>query len=403
MHPVTESPSAIRLTIRGRFWDSQLYSGSLYLFGVSGELWTVDWDKLVAGIPIPDRLRIAADLALLGNQKLYEIGAQFLLRDTEIHELLKGKFRDLGLMPVLEVALPDNCVRGNPLPFPHNDSEVHYQRLYVGASDGLYAFATAENHNSNERLHLCEAPALRIAAKLRTMAQAAGTDGLFAVRLSGDSEPADGESPDQATHVSHLPCTSCEWAFNSVVASGYDNSIYLAPFDLKEPQRNGGTGRRSTRRRFDRIIPDEEIFQTGETGLRGFSWGAGDRLFRFNAGHVNVITYKPPRGRNRYNFRFKGDITLDATETFTDVVAARAAPFGSVIEKDDSLLILLSTGLSMHLDGEPTNWRIFPRSRNYVNQLHVIYRDRLDIWAFTHDYFVDQEEKLSGIGGGASE
>jgi hypothetical protein len=31
------------------------------------------------------------------------------------------------------------------------------------------------------------------------------------------------------------------------------------------------------------------------------------------------------------------------------------------------------------------------------NQLHVIYEDRLEILSFNHDYFVDQEAKLSGI------
>lgn len=33
----------------------------------------------------------------------------------------------------------------------------------------------------------------------------------------------------------------------------------------------------------------------------------------------------------------------------------------------------------------------------FKNQLHVIYEDRLEILSFNHDYFVDQEAKLSGI------
>ncbi len=50
------------------------------------------------------------------------------------------------------------------------------------------------------------------------------------------------------------------------------------------------------------------------------------------------------------------------------------------------------------LAGEPTNWRVFPRSEDYVNQLHVVYEDHLDIFAFTHDYFVsDQASKMAGF------
>src|ERR1700721_878152 len=125
MHPVGDHPPAVRLTIPGKFWDSQLYSGTLYLFGMSGSLWTLDWGELVAGIKIPEGLRVAADLALRGNQRLYEIGAQLLLRDPEIRGVLENKFRALSMMPAWEVGLPDDEVTDNPMPFPHNDSEVH--------------------------------------------------------------------------------------------------------------------------------------------------------------------------------------------------------------------------------------------------------------------------------------
>jgi len=47
--------------------------------------------------------------------------------------------------------------------------------------------------------------------------------------------------------------------------------------------------------------------------------------------------------------------------------------------------------------GEPVNWRIFPRSKHYENQLHIIYNDRLEIISFNHDYFVNQNEKWAGI------
>jgi hypothetical protein len=365
---------------------------------MSGSLWTLDWDELVEEIEVPEGLKIAADLALRGNQKLYEIGAQFLLRDTEIRGLLEGKFRDLSAMPPWEVTLPKDGVRDNPLPFPHNDSEVHYNRLYVGASDGLYAL-TPENGPSTERLQMSEAPALRIAAKLRTMAQAAGNDGLVAVRLAEGTEP-DGRL-QQETRVSTLPCATCEWAFNSVVAAGYDNSIYLAPFGLAEEEGSSRRKRRSYRK-FDRIIRDDEIFKDSKPEKRGFSWGAGDRFFRFTEGHIGVIKYADHTKRVP-SFNFKGSIEIDDAGAGSEIVAARAAPFGSVIEKDDSLLILLSTGQRLDLKGEPTNWRVFPRSKNYVNHLHVIYSDRLEIWAFTHDYFVNQGEKLSGIGAGSLE
>jgi hypothetical protein len=80
------------------------------------------------------------------------------------------------------------------------------------------------------------------------------------------------------------------------------------------------------------------------------------------------------------------------------VISARVAPFGSVVELHDGLLVIPTKGKTIFLPGEPTNWRVFPRSEDYVNQLHVVYEDHLDIFAFTHDYFVsDQASKMAGF------
>ena len=72
------------------------------------------------------------------------------------------------------------------------------------------------------------------------------------------------------------------------------------------------------------------------------------------------------------------------------------AHFGVVIELEDSLLVLRSDEAIERIEGEVVSWRVFPRSRKYVNQLHVIYEDRLEIWCFLHDYFQNQDTKFYG-------
>ena len=89
--------------------------------------------------------------------------------------------------------------------------------------------------------------------------------------------------------------------------------------------------------------------------------------------------------------------TIDLSLSDGDVVSANVAPFGTVIECDNSLVIALSNGESMTIEGEPVRWRVFPRSTNFTNQLHIIYDDRIEILSFVHDYFVNQKEKLAGI------
>lgn len=402
MEAVTRYPKAIRIVIPGAFWDSQLYSGTLYLFGVSGELRTLSWEKLIADLPVPETLRIAANFAFLGNHRLYEPGARQLLGDPDIRRVLLAKFLQLGAMPAWEVGLNGAHTQDNPLPFPHNDSDVHYHNLYVGSSQGLHSLTTGERRGVKDGVRLSDVPALHIAARLSTMAHASGDDGLFAIGIADESDSLNGHVAREV-RVSALPCMTCEWAFASVVAAGFDHSVYIAPFDrVLSPPVNGRRGRRSVQRQFDRIIQEPDIFKGEALQHRGFTWGAGDKIFRFGEGHIGVVQYTP-HPKKQATFAFKGNILVDDTDAGASVVAARAASFGSVVERDDALLVLLTTGESLTLSDEPTNWRVFPRSKNYVNHLHVIYEDRLEVWAFTHDYFTDQKKKLAGIGVGTSE
>ena len=51
----------------------------------------------------------------------------------------------------------------------------------------------------------------------------------------------------------------------------------------------------------------------------------------------------------------------------------------------------------MTIPGPITRWRVYPRSMNYENHLHVILDDRIEIYSFNHDYFLSQQEKEIGI------
>jgi len=372
------NPNPIRVIVPGKFWDSQLYAGTLFLFGLSGELSSLSWDELVADLPLPPGLRVAAEFALLGNHHLYEPGARLLLGDPDMRQLLFRKFHELSEKSPWEVRIKDPSVQENPMPFPHNDSEAHYQTLYVAASEGV-----------------SDVPTFNIAAKYRTIAQAAGTEGLYAAHIGSGSNLSGDAGPIRQTHISKLPCMTCEWASSSIIAAGFENGLYMAPYETVEgPKERLKKGR--IERQFQAIISESDIFGNDSQKRKGFTWGAGDKIFRFEGGHVEVVQYGRDK-RKRPSFSIKGDIAVDRARIGESVVSARAASFGSVVEGDDGLFVMLTTGELLSIDGEPTNWRVFPRSRNYLNHLHIVYRDRLEVWAFTHDYFVDQGAKLAGL------
>ena len=79
------------------------------------------------------------------------------------------------------------------------------------------------------------------------------------------------------------------------------------------------------------------------------------------------------------------------------IIDWRSGYFGTIIEYEDGLLILQSDGEKLEINEDVTRWRVFTRSINYENQLHVILDDSLCIYAFLHDYELVQREKIMGI------
>jgi hypothetical protein len=177
MRAVALPPSVLRLVIPGKFWDSQIYSGTLYVFGLSGELLRFSWPKLVADLQIPSRLRVAADLALLSNRMLYETSARRLLSDPDIRLLLQQKINQVGevLSRCAQSATSHGDLSDNLLPFPHNDSEVYQNTLYVGASDGLFSVQRdARRKTSRNVIRHSDAPALGIAGEISNHSPSVG-------------------------------------------------------------------------------------------------------------------------------------------------------------------------------------------------------------------------------------
>ena len=71
--------------------------------------------------------------------------------------------------------------------------------------------------------------------------------------------------------------------------------------------------------------------------------------------------------------------------------------FGNIVELEDKIFIIQSDGKTITIPGPITRWRVYPRSLNYENHLHVILDDRIEIYSFNHDYFLNQKDKEIGI------
>jgi hypothetical protein len=377
---------AIKLTIPGLYWDSQIYSGFLYLFGIAGEITVLNWNKVVNELPVPDKLKVARDTAFKQSDLLYSWGARQLTTDPEIRLILIQKFEHLAKLElVIELAKNKPVTQDNPMPFPHSDSDIHYSTLFVGAQSGLFTsrchgYSKNPVDDSDQRW---DAPVLDLSTSYRTVALAAGEEGLYEFNINNL----------KLKPVAKKDCTMCEWAFYSIYGSSHLGSGFLAAYEKVEDEESSGRRRKHFTRRFERLIPSGDLFH--HQNNNGFSWGARDKFYYFKDGVIDILRYVPQPKKGQEKFKSLGQIRLQPWKG--DVVSAKVAPFGSVIECDNALIVIQSDGEISTFLGEPVNWRVFPKSEHYTNQLHIIYEDRLEIISFVHDYFIDQQSKRSGI------
>jgi hypothetical protein len=385
----------VRLTIPGCFWDSFIYKGRLYLFERDGAIRTLDWDALIREWPLQKPHRLPLECAFARSDYLYGARWSLLFSDRELKGLLLRRFTALAaedlVVPSTLARKKTIGVQDNPLPFPHADLTIYNGQVFAAGPSGLYRASCGKTRRpiSQRPKKAGDMAAVALSANYGALALAAGDDGLFQLQVLPVTYN-EGREPER---LAESNATDCSWLYQSIFASSHVNKGVLAAFKREpaplEPEDiylSGTTSRRFLRQ-FERLIPQDEIFTA-----TGYSWGNQDKICLARDRSVEVVRYQPWRDQPLQNL---GRIRLANWKG--DVVSARVAVFGTIIECERAVVVLLSDGSHITVRGEPVNWRVFPRSRHYENQLHLIYEERLDILSFNQDYFIDQETKISGI------
>jgi hypothetical protein len=391
----------VKLTIPGAFWDTQIYAGRLYLFNRDSAILTLDWDQLVKGLPVEKSIRLAATCAFQRSDFLYGDQWSMLFADDDVRELLVHKFERLAARDlVVDVhSSAAHCIatQDNPFPFPHADCTIYKKRMYVVGASGL----RSANCNKKTRLPVSrnvlmawDCPSHALAASYDRVALAAGSEGLYeyAIERWPDVTYTRGRKKNNPRRVSPTACSLCGWAFYSIFGSSPGGEGFLAAFRKKW---EGGEEQEATwQREFDRVVTCREIFGEG-----GVAWAAQDKLCQAVGRSVHVVKYAPwfrtDKSDDKKEFSNLGTIAIPRKNGA--IISGGVALFGTVVERENMLVVLLSNGESHAIPGEPVNWRVYPRSKHYENQLHITYDDRVEIWSFNQDYFVDQKTKLSGV------
>lgn len=404
----------VSLWIEGSFWDSQIYSGELLLLDNDGAIHRVDWNAIIDGLASANpQTQTALRVAFSDSDLFYTQKVRKILRDPSIENVIRQQLRELESLSVVagrQAWARHWRVSAAPFSFLPIDTDIYYNHLLASGDEGLFSSPRGHASLSGKAVKHHDGRVLQIKASNQNTAVAAagGADGLFEFQFQVKSE----DVLDDPRRLATIPCSACDWAFQSIVAWSTD-SAYFANFRQEEdPQSHRKV------RSFDRIIRQQQIFGEDASRVHGTErvWGSHEKLFRLLDDKLEVLQYAAPRplkgkknafpdagaGDELSYFSSHGQLSLNFDSRA--LVSTGTAPFGSVLEFPDRIVVLRSDGkVEVFDDEEPVHWRVFPRSEHYGNQLHIIYPDRMRIVSFVHDYFVEQTTKLTGFAKGSND
>lgn len=398
----------VKVTIVGEFWDTQIYSGEIYLFSEKSSLIKIPWRTLVNNLADSNKdLQTALRVGFIDGDLFYNEKVRKILRDPTIENTIRFQLNALSERTM--TVKPDQKLGAteiaSPFDFMPTDTDIYYGTILAASDNGIFTCKTSSIYYGNSRAvsykhH--DAAFLQIKSSNRNtaVAGAAGSDGLF--EFVYDSKLQQGALTAERL-LSSRACKACDWSFESVLGWS-ETSAFLAKFKEERYQ--------SERiRLFDRVVDVDDMFKAADaetTNSSSYSWGAREKLYRVDDGKIQVIDIGD--GKKRVGVKIKTEEEAPqflggAGTSFSenDIVSTGTASFGTVIELFDRILVMRSDSLIEEFPGEAVHWRIFPRSDLYSNQLHIVYDDRIEIWSFVHDYFVEQSEKVYGFSRGSTD
>lgn len=411
------SAPVISVRIYGEFWDSQIYMGRLILWGMDGSVTTINWEGFVKRERsyIEPRLHLPFTCAFLRSDFIYSSAFKSIFGDDEFKSLLRDKFTACSLLAPIETDLSQmeeySRTVNNKFPFPHADSSIYLKHLFVAGQDGL--FCAPLTGPAAQRAVIAtpekrwDAYCTGISSKYLLLGLSAGSEGLYSSRALGDSDPE---------QISSRHTTASDWVNGSLYGSSQFGGGYLADLtwegvefsDVDGYMEDGGERPRSvlsyryneekfaTSELSVHEIGEEELF--GESRNRIRSWGASDRILGLRGGRLHAL-----------KMQFRKDSTVYSEPEFdrlfregaplpdsTRLISAQTGVFGTVLEFDSGLFVIDTLNDVWEFSRDPVRWRMFPRSKFYENQLHVIYDEYIDILSFNQDFLADQETKVTG-------
>jgi hypothetical protein len=350
--------------------------------------------------------RIAMTFCFMDGNYLYKSSLIELFKDTDFRKLLLRKFESVTKtdLNITEKKLQKFLIGSQDTPsgLIPTDTEIYSNQLYFTNDKGLFS-ASAHRHKkekypvSSRPTKLWDCKLLSIKAnKYPQLALSGGDGGLFELNISR-SKPSNLKRVElkyPIYQVSERHSSFSNYTYLSIYNTSLTDQSFIALFKWNLEKENFLNS--IPLRDFDKTVNDKEIFKS-QNNKHYLSWGIEDKIYKATDTGFEIIKFnnyaKPEKGEEV--FTRLTNVNLHPWKG--KVINGSTSYFGNIIECENALVILQSNMESLTIPGPITRWRIYPRSMNYENHLHVILEDKIEIYSFNHDYFLNQDKKEIGI------
>ncbi|MDM8569828.1 hypothetical protein QUF50_10045, partial [Thiotrichales bacterium HSG1] len=171
------------------------------------------------------------------------------------------------------------------------------------------------------------------------------------------------------------------YTYLSIYNSSNVDKSFLALFNWETPDK----------RKYERNFDESEIFDNNNSSY--LSWGTQDKIYRATDGEFEIVDFNNKTDEISHFH----DCRRVKLESWGEVIYGGTSYFGTIIEYENALTVELSDNTDYTIEEPISRWRVYPRSKNYENHLHVIKDGCIEIYSFNSDYFIDQDNKDFGI------
>ena len=403
----------IKLVIPGRYYDCQIYRGKLYLWTMDGSVQVYNWNKLINSIVMPKfTFRLPFVYGYLEGNFLYDKKVACVFGEKDYQSVLLKQYQhlanksvDLSLDELASAKLQELDMPMNELPI---DTEVYANNVYFAVDSGVYRRVLHNNSLDHSigsmdiQLWDCRVLSLR-ANKYPQIALSAGSEGLFELNLVKDDviKPKALECVDETTiyRISNKPSSFSNYSFLSVFSSSYLDDSFMALFNWKPLSllslQTLGSKDFKVYRDFDGVIDEKKIFR--DTDESDICWGIEDKIYRIKDDKLSILKFNNAANLQKGEDYYMPLQNVNLPSNIGRPISAGASYFGIVLEFTNGIMVLRSDSNVTTIPEEVIRWRVYPRSKNYLNHLHLLYDDRLEIYSFNHDSLVNQATKRIGI------